>query len=366
MVSTFTSNIHLEQPSNGSFTNTWDSPVNSNMALVDQKLGSTTTVNITGASGTVALTQTQLTASIINLSGAQTGNATFTVPSGLQGYWYFINGNSASSYTTTVASAGGGASIAIPQGSGNNVFLFSDGTNIKRASPFLDASYTYAATASLGDKTTKVATTQFVFNAAQASQTTITGNTTLSSSNAWPYNILASSGSPFTLAFPSTPRLIFSINNIGTANVTLSFPAGTDFKGGGTSVTLLPNETALLAGDGSTGYYRVVACGLADGLTVGYRNIPKSANTTPTSADVGLYLNVSGGTTINSGVFSDGDVFVFVNNSAASAAITQGSGTTLRLAGTTTTGSRSLAAYGEASVLCIGSNTFLVSGAGVS
>lgn len=364
MTSTFTTNIGLENPANGDYVNSWNVPVNKNMSLVDQKFGYTTTVNVTGASGTVALTQAQLTASIINLSGAQTGNATFTVPSGLQGYWYFINGNSASSYTTTIASAAGGSAFQVTPGLA--ALLYSDGANIRVGAFGNDGTYFYTPTPPLGDISAKLATTSFVFTASQASQVTLTGNTTLSSANAWPINVLTNSGSTITLTFPSAPRLLFSINNTGTASVVLSFPSGTDFKGGGTSVSLLPGETVLLAGDGSTGYYRTIACGLSAGLVVGYRNIPLSANSTPSATDVGKYIRLSSGTTINSGVFNQGDAFVLLNTTGSAVAITQGAGTTLRLAGTTTTGSRSLAAYGEASVLCDGGNVFYISGAGVS
>jgi len=130
---------------------------------------------------------------------------------------------------------------------------------------------------------------------------------------------------------------------------------------------MYPGEIVLLGGDGSTGYH-VVANGLNSkaGGTVGIRNIPLSANSTPAAADVGLYLSLSAGTTISSGIFSAGDTFLLVNNTAASVTITQGGGVTLRLTGTGSSGNRTLSAYGVASLLCVGSNVFFVSGAGVS
>lgn len=95
---------------------------------------------------------------------------------------------------------------------------------------------------------------------------------------------------------------------------------------------------------------------------IGYRKIPQSLNTTAAAADVGKHLYVSATTTIPSGVFTSGDSFYIVNSSSSSVTITQGAGTTLRLAGTSTTGSRTLAAYGMALVLCVGSETFYVNG----
>ena len=102
------------------------------------------------------------------------------------------------------------------------------------------------------------------------------------------------------------------------------------------------------------------------GFTIGYLTIPQSTNTTAAASDVGKHIYTSSGVTINSGVFNAGDAFVVVNSGSSNMSITQGSSVTLRLAGTSTTGTRTVAGYGEANVLCVGSNTFMVAGAGVS
>ena len=59
------------------------------------------------------------------------------------------------------------------------------------------------------------------------------------------------------------------------------------------------------------------------------------------------------------------------NDTGGNITITQGSGVTLRLVATSTTGSRTLATYGLATLLCVGGdagggNEFVVSGGGVS
>ena len=95
---------------------------------------------------------------------------------------------------------------------------------------------------------------------------------------------------------------------------------------------------------------------------LGYRNYPQSLNTTASASDVGKHLFVTATTTVPSGVFTAGDYFLVVNNTASTLTLTQGAGTTLRLAGTATTGSRTIAAYGQATVLCTGSETFFVTG----
>ena len=111
-----------------------------------------------------------------------------------------------------------------------------------------------------------------------------------------------------------------------------------------------------------------------NGYKVGFRNIPQVSKTgayTPTdTSDVGKHISITtGGVTINASVYSAGDVVTIFNNSGSSQNITQGTSVTLRLAGTATTGTRALAQYGVATLLCItggATPTFVVSGTGVT
>ena len=95
-------------------------------------------------------------------------------------------------------------------------------------------------------------------------------------------------------------------------------------------------------------------------------NIPPSANTTVVAADAGKFLDVAAGVTINSSTgFVAGGVVSIYNDSAASITITA-TAITLRLAGTATTGNRTLAQRGIATVLCVGTNDYVISGAGLT
>ncbi len=83
----------------------------------------------------------------------------------------------------------------------------------------------------------------------------------------------------------------------------------------------------------------------------GYRNIPKFvSNSTPTLENLGRVQEISAGITLPANVFSpigvEGHVFNVFNNTGGALTLTQGSGLTLRLGGTATTGSRTIAAYG--------------------
>jgi len=74
----------------------------------------------------------------------------------------------------------------------------------------------------------------------------------------------------------------------------------------------------------------------------------------------------AGGMTVPNSVFAAGDALSIYCNAATAIAIVQGSGVTLRWAGTTLTGSRTLAARGLATLLFVSASEAIVSGAGLT
>ena len=83
--------------------------------------------------------------------------------------------------------------------------------------------------------------------------------------------------------------------------------------------------------------------------------------------DSGKHISIStGGVTIPASVFSAGQAVTIYNNSGSSQTLTQGASATMYLAGTATTGNRTLAQHGVATVLCVASNTFVISGGGLT
>lgn len=83
--------------------------------------------------------------------------------------------------------------------------------------------------------------------------------------------------------------------------------------------------------------------------------------------DVGKHVAIStGGITVPQSVFSIGDNMTIFNNSDFNQMITPASGVTLRRAGVGDTGSRGLNGYGLATILCIASNSFVITGAGLT
>ena len=99
-------------------------------------------------------------------------------------------------------------------------------------------------------------------------------------------------------------------------------------------------------------------------------HLPQNAQTsayTLVASDTGKHISITtGGVTVPSGIFSVGDIVTIYNNSSSSQTITQGASVTLRQAGTSNTGNRSLDQYGTSTLLCVASNVFVISGSGLS
>ena len=100
------------------------------------------------------------------------------------------------------------------------------------------------------------------------------------------------------------------------------------------------------------------------------RTIVQNSQTTAytlVATDNGKFISITtGGVTVPASIFSAGQNIVIFNNSSSTQTITQGSSVTMTLAGSTTTGNRSLAANGVATVLCTGTNTFVITGQGLT
>jgi hypothetical protein len=154
---------------------------------------------------------------------------------------------------------------------------------------------------------------------------------------------------------------------------TLSSTAGggtvTSVGGTGSANGLSLSGTVTTSGNLTlSGSVTSVATGATiDGVTIGYRSIPRSTTTTTAVVgDVGKCIAVSAGITIPNATFAAGDAVSIYNDSASAVTITQGASLTLRQAGTANTGNRTLAARGMATIWFNSSSEAIISGAGVS
>ena len=176
-----------------------------------------------------------------------------------------------------------------------------------------------------------------------------------------------------TLGGQNSAYYLDSANHTGTIPITR----------GGTALSGVPAQGAILIGNGTaydlttTPVFRgnvqvnatLTANTVAD-TSGNLRDVPndnKSSNYTLVVGDAGKCINISGGSLfVPAGVMGVGDAVSVFNNRAGTMTIVQNGGVTLRFAGTGNTGNRTLAQYGLCTILCVASNTFVVTGGGLS
>lgn len=98
---------------------------------------------------------------------------------------------------------------------------------------------------------------------------------------------------------------------------------------------------------------------------------PQNVQSSPytlSASDNGKYIDLaSTGLSITTATaMTAGQNAMVYNNTVNNQTITQGAGVTLRYAGTSSTGNRTLAQYGLATILCVDTNVYVITGAGLS
>ena len=83
-------------------------------------------------------------------------------------------------------------------------------------------------------------------------------------------------------------------------------------------------------------------------------------------ADAGKVVKAAGNVTLDQNVFADGDILIIYNSTAGDITLIQGTSVTLRLAGDSATGTRTIAQKGVCTVLNVAANEAIAGGVGVS
>lgn len=169
-----------------------------------------------------------------------------------------------------------------------------------------------------------------------------------------------------TVSYPGAGIAVSTGSAWGTS---LTAPSGTIV--GTTDTQSLTNKT-LTTGNTLDAGTSISDSGTVAAASPGFRGIPQNSQTasyTLALTDAGKHVSITtGGVVIpanGSVAFPVGTTVVVFNNSSSSQNITITTDT-LRWAGTTSTGTRALAAYGLATLVKVASTTWAISGAGVS
>lgn len=183
------------------------------------------------------------------------------------------------------------------------------------------------------------------------------------------------------ILYASGTTTLSKLADVATGNVIISGGVGVAPSYGKVGLTTHVSGTLPVANGGtgvttSTGSGNVVLSAspaltgtpTTGGNTIGYLELPQSTNTTLALSDSGKHLSVSSNVTIpanGSVAFPVGSAVSIYNNSASSINISITTDT-LRLGGTTSTGTRALAGYGVVTVLKVASTTWVITGVGLS
>ena len=321
MASTY-SNLGIELIGSGEQTGTWGTTTNTNLGtLIDQAVAGYTTTACTGGTDTITIPNGATGVArnmFLELTG--TGGGTLVVPTNKK--LYFIYNNTASAITVKVS---GQTGVSVPAAA--KMVLVCNGTDVVVAENYL-ASLTLGAALPVASGGT--------------------GSNSLTANS-----ILIGNGTSALLGLaPGTS------GNVAISN-------GTTW----TSATVTSFTGTVVATSGST---------ISDGTTafaIGYLAIPQNAqssNYTLVLIDGGkhIYSTNSGAQSITiptnaSVAFPIGTALTIVNNGTTAITIVTTS-LTVYQAGTTNTGNRTLATKGVATCLKVATDTWFVSGAGIT
>jgi hypothetical protein len=215
-----------------------------------------------------------------------------------------------------------------------------------------------------------------------------TGVTVLAGTTTWVYsdgvNVVSALSYTPDLSIVNVAAISGIIGNLTSVNITTSNLTSTNLAVTNLGVTnttatnvnattaILTNLTSTNATSTNLTATTVLDAGTIGAAAPGFRGLPQNSQTasyTLALSDAGKHISITtGGVVIpaNSSVaFPIGTAVVIFNNSGSSQTVSITTDT-LRLAGTATTGTRTVAQYGLATCVKVASTTWVISGAGVS
>ena len=245
MASTYTTNIRLTKQGDGDNANTWGEILNNVLSLVDQAVGSYTTITV-GATSSVALTENQGSAdqsrsAVLEIAGTVGGAHTSIfvyLPAGAAKTYAIknaVSANTTASDAVVLRVAGQTHGVTVPTGGVG--YFFTNGTSVNT----LNAAGFSALTTTQGD----------------ARYVAITGSQTITGAKTFTSTVTITGAVAFTSAVNvSGPVNVNTVTLTDAASIVPSFDAGNTFV-----VTLGGNRTLAAptsANIGQSGSIRVI------------------------------------------------------------------------------------------------------------
>jgi len=306
MPSTYSQDLKLELMATGENAGTWGTKTNTNLNLIQQAIAGYQEINVAASDVALAMSNASISNArnmVLKFTGTLTANRTVTLPNSIEKFYVVVDGTTHGAYTLTFKTVSGTGFTCVQ---GKSHFCYSDGTNINLISGAQLANITLDAVLDNGN----------------------VSDGTINVSN-------------ITVSVATTTNTISASGSIT----------------GATSLTINDNITS------TTGDITATAGDVSDAKGE-IRLVPLLAVSSRTLAvtDHGKVISATSTITVPPSIFSAGQTVTIYNNSVSNISISRGSGVTMYWAQTGSDANRTLAQRGVATILCVGSNTFVITG----
>jgi hypothetical protein len=305
MASSYSTDLKLELMVTGENSNTWGDKTNNNLNLIQQAVAGYQSIALTSTTTTLAMTNATISNArnmVLEFTGTLTGDSTINLPDGIEKLYFIKDSTTRAGYTLTFKTTSG-TGFALTSGKVNGAY--SNGTDVSAIT-----------------------------------LNTLGGTMTIDQ----------------VLTYGSTTTQSLTVSNL-TATATVS-----------TNTFLATTATATTL-TGTT-----ISCTTLTGATNNdskgeVRLVPISAQTsayTLTATDHGKCISTSSNVIVPPSIFTAGQNAIIFNSGTTDITITQSTSVTMYQVGTSNTGNRTLAQKGLATVYCVTTNTFVITGGGLS
>ena len=305
MASSYSTDLKLELMVTGENSNTWGDKTNNNLNLIQQAVAGYQSIALTSTTTTLAMTNATISNArnmVLEFTGTLTGDSTINLPDGIEKLYFIKDSTTRAGYTLTFKTTSG-TGFDLTSGKVNGAY--SNGTDVSAIT-----------------------------------LNTLGGTMTIDQ----------------VLTYGSTTTQSLTVSNL-TATATVS-----------TNTFLATTATATTL-TGTT-----ISCTTLTGATNNdskgeVRLVPISAQTsayTLTATDHGKCISTSSNVIVPPSIFTAGQNAIIFNSGTTDITITQSTSVTMYQVGTSNTGNRTLAQKGLATVYCVTTNTFVITGGGLS
>jgi len=305
MASSYSTDLKLELMVTGENSNTWGDKTNTNWNLIQQAVAGYQSIALTSTTTTLAMTNATISNArnmVLEFTGSLSANSTVNLPDGIEKVYFIKDSTTRNTYSLTFKTTSG-TGVALT--SSKITGVYSDGTNVTSIDlNSLGGTMTIDQVLTYGSTTTQSLTVSNLIATA-----TVSTNT-----------------------FLATTATATTLTGTTISCTTLTGATNNDSKG----------EVRLVPIAAQTSAYTI------------------------TATDHGKCISTSSNVIVPPSTFTAGQNAIIFNNGTTDITITQSTSVTMYQVGTANTGNRTLAQKGLATVYCVTTNTFVITGGGLS